>query len=1024
MLTTAFPVPPFAPADAARLLTRWGLTGTAVPLPGERDRSFVVREAGGRQFVLKVSHNLEERAILDLQNAALACVARHGSSVDVPRVVRSESGADIEVVTDRDGTAYFARLLTWVPGTPLVRTRPLSDDLMVSLGAALGRVNAALASFDHLAARRVLKWDLVQSAWATPFVANLADEQRRALVAAILDGFTSDMAPRLRATRSTIIHGDANDYNILTRPVDDDLLSPRVVGLIDFGDVVESHPVCDLAIAIAYAMLDRPDPIATAASIARGFHAEYPLTEDEVAMLIPLARTRLAVSVVNAALQLDIAPDHEYLQVTAAPAWRLLDVLVDVSDDYAQAVLRGACGFEPCRKSTAVREWLVRNRQSFQPIAPIALDGPDVQMLDLSVGSTELGPDDEWQEPARLSSAIFSRLRDRGAVAAVGRYDEVRALYTSDVFQTNGNDGPEYRAIHLGVDVFMPAGTAVYAPLAGRIHSLRDNAKSLDYGPTVILEHAVAPSLTFHTLYGHLSRASLCSLAVGDAVPAGGRLGEIGELTENGGWPPHLHFQIVCDLFGNVGDFPGVARDRERDVWLSASPDPSLILPLPAGARAARSEPVERLLERRRAHVGRALSVAYRRPLHIVRGTGQFLIDAGGRRYLDAVNNVAHVGHSHPRVVRAGQRQMQVLNTNTRYLHDDLLSYADELTSTFPDPLRIVYFVCSGSEANELAIRLARAHTGERDMVVIDAGYHGNTSTLIDVSSYKFDGPGGRGAPEWVRKVPMPDDYRGPFKRDDPEAGWKYAQAVREAVASIRREGRRPAAFLAESVLSCGGQIVLPPGYLAEAYRHVRDAGGVCIADEVQVGFGRVGSHFWAFETQGVVPDIVTMGKPIGNGHPLAAVVTTPEIANSFANGMEFFSTFGGNPVSCAIGRAVLAVIREEELQHNADAVGQHLTQRLLDVKSRHSLVGDVRGPGLFVGVEFVDDRTSLAPATRQASYVANRMKEMGILMSTDGPFNNVLKIKPPLCFTSDDADCLVDAMDRALLELEVTFGA
>lgn len=309
-------------------------------------------------------------------------------------------------------------------------------------------------------------------------------------------------------------------------------------------------------------------------------------------------------------------------------------------------------------------------------------------------------------------------------------------------------------------------------------------------------------------------------------------------------------------------------------------------------------------------------------------------------------------------------------------------------------------------------------------MVVIDAGYHGNTSTLIDVSSYKFDGPGGRGAPEWVRKVPMPDDYRGPFKRDDPEAGWKYAQAVREAVASIRREGRRPAAFLAESVLSCGGQIVLPPGYLAEAYRHVRDAGGVCIADEVQVGFGRVGSHFWAFETQGVVPDIVTMGKPIGNGHPLAAVVTTPEIANSFANGMEFFSTFGGNPVSCAIGRAVLAVIREEELQHNADAVGQHLTQRLLDVKSRHSLVGDVRGPGLFVGVEFVDDRTSLAPATRQASYVANRMKEMGILMSTDGPFNNVLKIKPPLCFTSDDADCLVDAMDRALLELEVTFGA
>jgi 4-aminobutyrate aminotransferase-like enzyme len=401
----------------------------------------------------------------------------------------------------------------------------------------------------------------------------------------------------------------------------------------------------------------------------------------------------------------------------------------------------------------------------------------------------------------------------------------------------------------------------------------------------------------------------------------------------------------------------------------------------------------------------------------MVRGMMQYMIDAGGRRYLDAVNNVPHVGHSHPDVVRAGQRQMAVLNTNTRYLHEMLLEYAGRLTATLPEPLRVCYFVCSGSEANELALRLARAQTGERDVIVLEAGYHGNTSTLVDVSPYKFDGPGGSGAPAWVQKVPMPDTYRGPFRRDDPHAGMKYAQAVREAVGRIRQPGRWPAAFLAESILSCGGQIVLPPGYLAEAYRHVRAAGGVCIADEVQVGFGRVGTHMWAFQTQGVVPDVVTMGKPIGNGHPLGAVVTTPEIAASFANGMEYFNTFGGNPVSCAIGLEVLAVMEREGRQAHALRVGDYLMKGLSALADRHPVIGDVRGLGLFVGVELVTDRDERLPATRQARYVANRMRDGGVLMSTDGPDNNVLKIKPPMCFDERDADFLVETMDRVLLE-------
>lgn len=426
---------------------------------------------------------------------------------------------------------------------------------------------------------------------------------------------------------------------------------------------------------------------------------------------------------------------------------------------------------------------------------------------------------------------------------------------------------------------------------------------------------------------------------------------------------------------------------------------------------------IEQILKVRRQHLGKNLSISYRQPLKIVRGYRQYLYDEEGQPYLDAVNNVPHVGHNHPRVVRAGQAQMAVLNTNTRYLHESLVRYAERLCATLPEPLQVCYFVCSGSEANELALRLARTHTRQKDTIVVDVGYHGNTSSLIEISSYKFDGPGGVGAPAHVHKVAMPDVYRGPYKQADPQAGEKYAQHVAEAVEQIQRAGQQVGAFICESILSCGGQIVLPPGYLPAVYQHVRAAGGVCIADEVQVGFGRVGTHFWAFETQGVVPDIITLGKPIGNGHPVAAVITTPEIAASFDNGMEYFNTFGGNPVSCAIGLAVLDVIAEEGLQANALVVGERLLAGLRGLMERHHLIGDVRGLGLFIGIELVLDRHTLEPAGAEASYIANRMRDHGILVSTDGPYHNVLKIKPPLVFTAENADFFVATLDKIMAE-------
>lgn len=423
------------------------------------------------------------------------------------------------------------------------------------------------------------------------------------------------------------------------------------------------------------------------------------------------------------------------------------------------------------------------------------------------------------------------------------------------------------------------------------------------------------------------------------------------------------------------------------------------------------------ILQLRRDHLGPSLSISYDRPLHIVRGFRQYLYDEEGRAYLDAVNNVPHVGHCHPRVVKAGQQQMAVLNTNTRYLHESIVRYASRLCELLPEPLSVCFFVCSGSEANELALRLARTHSGNDDIVVVDGAYHGNTGRLVDISPYKFDGPGGLGAPEYVHKVPMPDTYRGSYKRDDPQAGEKFAHAAGKIIDDIQGQNRAIGAFNCESLLGCGGQIVLPDNYLREVFKRVRAAGGVCIVDEVQVGFGRVGTHFWGFETQGVIPDIVTMGKPMGNGHPLAAVITTPEIAASFDTGMEYFNTFGGNPVSCAIGLAVLDVIEEEKLQQKALVVGELLLAGLRRLQEKYQIIGDVRGLGLFIGVELVRDRQTLEPAGREAAVVVEAMKDHGILISTDGPYHNVLKIKPPLVFTEANALQFVRTLDQVLKE-------
>ena len=759
--------PRFSAGQAVRFVReRYGLDADAAPLPSERDQNFLLTTRAGTRFVLKIANATEDRASLEAQNAAMARAA-----VLTGRAPRAVAALDGEEIGRTTGPPHFVRLVTYLAGVPLAEHRHRTSELLEDLGRCVGEVDAALAGFDHPAIHRDFHWDLANAARViAEHLPLVGDEGLRTTVREVSARAVGAVEARRAWLRRGAIHNDANDWNVL-------VADGRIAGLIDFGDMVASWTVADPAVAIAYALLDAPDPLATAASVARGYHRANPLRDEEIGALFPLVCLRLCMSACIAAWQQQQRPDDRYLDLSQAPIRRTLPAIGAIEPLHAENILRSACGLAP-----------------------------------------RMTPDE--------------------------------------------------------------------------------------------------------------------------------------------------------------------------------------------------------IVEARRRSTGPNVSVGYRVPVHLVRGWMQYLVDAGGNRYIDGYNNVPHVGHCHPRVVDAAERQMRMLNTNTRYLHESLERFAERLTATLPNPLRVCYFVNSGSEANELALRLMRAHTHRRDLIVLEAAYHGNTTTLIDISPYKFNGPGGAGKPEWVHVAPIPDVYRGPHKAADDRAGERYAAPVAELVERLQRQGRGVAGFLAESCPSVAGQIMLPPGYLDAVYRAVRQSGGVCVADEVQTAYGRIGTHFYGFQQQDVVPDIVVLGKPIGNGHPLGAVVTTPDIAASFANGMEFFSTFGGNTVSCAVGAAVLDVVQEEQLQAHAQRVGAGLLARLRPLAAAHPLVGDVRGSGLFVGVELVRDRETLEPATGEASDVVNDLRGHGILIGTDGPFHNVLKIRPPMPFGDADADELVSALQNALIRL------
>lgn len=991
------------------LKTNWNISASLDRLDGEYDLNFRATSDEGIGYVLKVMRAGCDRDLVDMQYAALEQIQANDPTIPTPGVVQTSQGEAFCEIADENDELRLVWLLDLLPGTTYATFKPHSLNLAGELGRQLGRMDKALEGFEHPFLARDFKWKLPSGGWIAEHLDVVENKERRAILNEIVDQFEG-LHPTLSSVPEVAIHNDANDYNILITPSLDG--SPRISGLIDLGDMAASPRVCELAIAGAYLVLDHEKPEQMLAELVAGYHGEYPLSPTEIDLIWPLLRMRLAVSVVNSTLEAVDNPDDPYVTISQAPVWRFLD-RGGIDGGLVRPRLRTSCGLPVTDEATSVHAYLKRECGNFAPLIGNHLS-------EVPVGPLSVAESTSPQNPFHLSTEevlnLGQEFEDENNLW-LGRWGEPRLLYTAEAFQNGPWKASDRRTVHLGVDVFAPADTPLFAPLDGTVEIVENRDNDLDYGGMVIFRHETPEGAAFYSLYGHLDPGSLERWDSGDPVRKGAEFARIGGSNVNGGWRPHAHVQLALTLDGMAHDWPGVADPDEVALWGSICPNPAALLNLPDSKLAYQPLDKKGILADRRAHFGRNLKLSYDDPALFLRGWKHHLFDEWGRAFLDAYNNVPHVGHAHPRIQAVAADQLKRMNSNTRYLHPAQTALAEKILSKMPDPLSVCFFVNSGTEANELALRLARAHSGGKDMITPDHGYHGNTTGVIDVSAYKFNKPGGVGQPDWVQLVDVADDYRGRFRRDDPDRAAKYAAQVDEALKKISTRGGKLAGWICETFPSVGGQIIPPEGYLASVYAKIRAAGGVCIADEVQTGLGRLGQYYFGFEQQQVQPDIVVLGKPIGNGHPVGVLLTTPEIAESFAQGPEYFSTFGGSNLSCRTAKEVLDIVDEEGLQDNAQRMGERLLVGLKALQEQHPVIGDVRGMGLFIGVELVISQKTREPATDVANYVLNRMREERILMGTEGPADNILKIRPPLTIDKSDVDMILNVLDQVLAE-------
>lgn len=645
--------PHFMVSDAIDIARQfYGIDVLASTLPSDRDQNFLLTTRANEQFILKLANGLDSKELLQAQQEA---IIRAGESLKIcPQIIPTLEHQNLIEIQAHDSSSHWAWMVTYLSGGVMSTKKRHSHELLFELGSVVSKIDQALSGFDHQALHRTLDWDL--SNGLDVIAKNLslvADNEMRQLIVQIAADFERDVVPLLPEIHKSIIHNDMNDHNILVSDVrDSGRIIQTITGLIDFGDIVYSYTVCNLAIAIAYAVLDKSDSLLVATQIIKGYHSVHPLTEDEITVLFGFIRLRLCVSVCMAANQQRMRPKDEYLSISQQQIIRTLPKLAKIPGRLAEAIFRDACGLIPVRSSNKVCNWLLENASTFSsPIDPDLRTTP-VHILDLGITKSLIN--ENHDSNIELTTEVARQMKLSKAHIGIGQYDEPRLIYTSPEFACGESPFGEHRTIHLGIDVFAPEGTKVFAPIKGRIHSFNNNDKLLDYGPIIILKHETGDGESFYTLYGHLSLESLEGLHIDQEIAQGECFATIGSPLINGNWPSHLHFQLITDLLDLDCEFPGVGRASQRDIWRSLSPDPNIILGISAQAFPPPEPDKCQTLATRRQRIGKNLSVAYSDPVKIVRGSMQYLYDENGRKYLDAYNNVPHVGHCHPYVVIAG----------------------------------------------------------------------------------------------------------------------------------------------------------------------------------------------------------------------------------------------------------------------------------------------------------------------------------------------------------------------------------
>ncbi len=1021
--------PEVSEADAATIARAcYGLDVRAAELGSNQDRNFLLTEPNGAKSVLRVDNPVFGDEARDAQHAALE--AYRAAGVSVAAVLPGLDGS----LTQR-WNGFAVRRSEFAAGESMLGAGYLAPVVLEEFGALAAASVNALAGLRHEGLAGAHMWDMRVAHHETLKLAgSISDAALRERVLRAADEAQRALAPLADALPVQAIHGDLTDDNVMGERGDDTRLHPRTV--LDLGDLGYGWRVAELSVAVSSLLHHEPERPLRALDAIAAFHRAAPLRAAEARAVWPLVVLRAALLVASGWRQLEIDGGNDYARERVAGERAIFDAATRYPLAESTEQVLAALGFQgiaagdglklvavpaPVRhaagsKSVAAStepdaRGTAKGEEPLRSLIP-SLAG-EVVLLDPGVESEDL------DAGAWLSNFAEAHLVDRGlleAKAAVLPYGVYRLTRTA----VNRADAAATWPIDTEIWLRGGGEIEVVAPLDASVEAVEQGAEAGAETAMAAETETETGALTLRLAGGW----RLVLSGVRATVTAGAEVSEgdpIAVLPES-----PAKRALLVGLYRS--DAPEPPRSSQQPTlvlperaaaWRRFTHDPAAILGLPSLAQ--RDESSDELLRRERIFAS-AQERYYERPMQIERGWRHHLIDTTGRAYVDMVNNVTGLGHGHTGVADAVNRQIRVLGTNSRFLYRELAEYSERLLELVPadSGLDTVLLVNSGSEAVDLALRLVQAATGRKTVVALREAYHGWTMASDAVTTSAYDNPSAlENRPEWIHVADVPNRFRGTYRgaADDAAVGAAYAADLGEDLGRLASTGRPVAGFICESVLGNAGGVVLPAGYLASAYERVRAAGGLCIADEVQVGFGRMGSSFWGFEQSGVIPDLITIAKPMGNGFPIGGVITSKRVADALATQGQFFASAGGNPVSCRVGIAVLDAMRDEGLQQNALVVGARLAAGFAALAARHELIGPIHGEGLYLGVELVRDRSTLEPAKAEAAAICERLRELGVVVLTTSERSNVLKVKPPLCLTAESADFVVSQLDRVLTE-------